>query len=350
MKTALTSLFAVSCAFALAAAESHFAIQDPYAGYYEGVYPASDGPARAEAQIRALEGGKYGGFMVIHSVNRPERPILNLGILEEFEPVAGETNNIIARHPNPRGVSDAERRTEFSWPMIALMGEIEPGLIKGRIYAEVFGKTHNYTFDLVRKSPPPSPTLGAKPPEGAIVIFDGKDRGQWKENKWSIVDGALQVGKGNVTTRQSLTNFLLHLEFRTPFMPEAKGQARGNSGVYLRSVFEVQVLDSFGLFPLANNDCGGIYQVAEPDWRAVNACYPPGEWQTYDITYREGDQNRLPEVTVVHNGRTIIDRARIPSQLLVNGTGGGEVDGGFLLLQDHGNPVQYRNIWVKPLE
>lgn len=351
MKAVLTSFFTVCAAVSLTAADTSYSFEDPYAGYYEGVFPVRDGETKVEAQIRPLGGGNYTGFIVVHALNRPDRPIYNLGKFEVFKPIPGETNTITGFHPNPRG-DEQNYRKEFNWPDVSLMGDLEPGLLKGRLYANLYGRVHTNSFNMVRKPAPSSPTLGAKPPQGAIVIFDGKDHGQWKENNWDIVDGALQVGKGNLTTKESMENFLLHLEFRTPYMPEATGQARGNSGVYLRSAFEVQVLDSFGLFPLANNDCGGIYQVAEPDWRAVNACMPPGQWQTYDITYREGSEkeNRLPVVTVVHNGKTIVDRVKIPLKYVVQGTGGGDPNGGYLMLQDHGNPVQYRNIWVQPLE
>ena len=84
----------------------------------------------------------------------------------------------------------------------------------------------------------------------------------------------------------------------------------------------------------------------------MNACQPPGEWQTYDITYREGSEaeRRLPTVSVMHNGKLIVSNAKIPGELVVNGTGGGDVEGGFLMLQDHGNPVQFRNIWVQPID
>lgn len=353
MKAVLTSALSVFGAVALTAAEAQFAIDDPYVGYYEGTFATREGEARVEAQIRSLGSGAYDGFIAFLSPNNPEKPIMNIGVIEEFRPVAGETNWLNALQPESLTVKTDDQTTKLTFPNFPVTGQVSPGLIKGKLAAELFGQRFTNAFDLVRKAPKPSPTLGAKPPKGATVIFDNRDRDQWKEAKWPTVNGALQVGQGNLTTKLALTNsYLLHLEFRTPHMPEARGQARGNSGVYLRSVFEVQVLDSFGLFPLADNDCGGVYQVRPPDWREVNASLPPGEWQTYDITFREGsmEDNRMPEITVVHNGRTVVNRAKIPPALVVNGTGGGEVGGGFLMLQDHGNPVQYRNIWVQPLE
>ena len=114
-----------------------------------------------------------------------------------------------------------------------------------------------------------------------------------------------------------------------------------------RASDKVQVLDSFGLYPLQDNDCGGVYKVQAPQ---LNACFPPMEWQTFDITYIEGNpaKKELPVITVIQNGVTVVDHAKVPETLVKSGTGGGEENRGFLKLQDHGNPVQYRNIWVEP--
>jgi hypothetical protein len=128
-------------------------------------------------------------------------------------------------------------------------------------------------------------------------------------------------------------------------MPVEQGQARGNSGVYLQGKYEVQVLDSFGIYPLKDNDCGGIYRVQAP---SVNACLPPMQWQTFDITYVDGTDDRFPRITIEHNGIKIIDRADVPPALVEKGTGGGENKSGFLMLQNHGNPVEFRNIWALP--
>lgn len=138
----------------------------------------------------------------------------------------------------------------------------------------------------------------------------------------------------------------MHIEFRTPFKPLARGQARGNSGVYLQSRYELQVLDSFGLSG-ENNECGGIYQIAKP---SVNMCYPPLSWQTYDIEFKaakfdeSGKKVQNARTTIKHNGVVIHDDLELKS-----GTPGrhpeGQTDDG-LYLQGHGNPVVYRNIWV----
>jgi hypothetical protein len=210
--------------------------------------------------------------------------------------------------------------------------------------------------DLEIKKPEDKVDFKSTPaPEGAIVLFDGKSLDGWlKQNgkekaAWKLVEGgAMQVNGGNIITEKTFGgHFRLHVEFRVPFMPTAKGQGRGNSGVYLQGRYEVQVLDSYGL-ESKKDDCGAIYGVSAP---LVNACKAPTIWQAYDIDYtapkfEDGKKTEPAHVTVFQNGVKIQDDVKIP----VNNTAAGNSDDpskpGPIMLQDHGNPVQYRNIWI----
>ena len=196
------------------------------------------------------------------------------------------------------------------------------------------------------------------PRDTAVVLFDGKDLSNWTKldgetPAWEIADGAITVtaGGGDIVTRERFTDFLLHLEFMTPDMPDATGQAKGNSGVFLQGRYEIQVLDSYGIDVPGKGDCGAIYnQFAS----LVNACKPPLEWQTYDVIFRAarvGESGGIEEnarVTVLQNGTVIQNNVQ-----LLGATGGATdedaAEPGPLRLQDHGNPVKYRNIWIAPL-
>jgi hypothetical protein len=206
---------------------------------------------------------------------------------------------------------------------------------------------------LADRPQPSDATLGLKPPSDAAVLLDD-DLDSWVKGDgqtpadWTVEDGVATVGKGSIKTKDKFGDFQLHVEFNVPYMPDKKGQARGNSGVYLDGTYELQVLDSYGL-PPKNNECGAIYTQAVP---SVNACKPPLQWQTYDVTFRkarkEGDKVvQKARVTVVQNGIKIIDDVEVGTT--PGGVGTREGEDGPLMLQDHGNKVQYRNIWIKPL-
>jgi hypothetical protein len=187
-----------------------------------------------------------------------------------------------------------------------------------------------------------SSTLGAKPPANAIVLFAVKGPNNFQDAKLTD-EGFLRMG---CTSKELFRDHHLHIEFCTPFQPDDRGQKRGNSGVYLQGRFELQVLDSFGLAG-ENNECGGIYSIARP---RVNMCYPPLTWQTYDIDFtaarydESGKKIAHAKITAKHNGVLIHDQQELPHD-----TPGGSKEGkdaGPLFLQDHNNPVVYRNIWA----
>lgn len=185
---------------------------------------------------------------------------------------------------------------------------------------------------------------GQAPPANAVVLFDGSNTDAFENGK--IKEGLMQVG---ADLKQPYANFRLHVEFKTPYMPSARGQGRGNSGIYIQSRYEVQVLDSFGLDGV-KNECGGLYKQKAPD---VNMAFPPLSWQTYDIIFCaaqfDGDGNKVKnaQITVLHNGVRIHDNYEI-----VDKTGAGKKEGPDPLptrFQDHSNPVEYRNIWLQEL-
>ena len=200
---------------------------------------------------------------------------------------------------------------------------------------------------------------GTPPPKGAVVLFDGKTPAKWK-----LVDGgATQVnGTGNIITKEKFDGrFKLHVEFRVPHMPKTTGQGRGNSGVYVQGRYEVQVLDSYGL-DSKDNDCGAIYEVSKP---LLNACKAPAVWQAYDIEFTapkcEGGKITEPaHITVYQNGVKIQDDTRLArknkegkEEVVTNtraGLGGDPCQPGPIMLQDHGNPVQFRNVWLVPMK
>jgi len=205
--------------------------------------------------------------------------------------------------------------------------------------------------------------LGAKAPKGAAVLLsaDTKDlsatftKGGGKPCGWKLLPGGVMQcvpRGGSALTKKKFGSVHIHAEFRTAFMPDKKGQGRSNSGFYIQNRYECQVLDSYGLKGVSN-ECGGLYRAVEP---RVNMCAPPGQWQSYDIFFRAPKFDASGEkqiegahITVVHNGVLIHNDV-----VMQKGTGNGgrrkPIASEFLLLQDHGNPVEFRNIWIADLK
>ncbi len=213
-------------------------------------------------------------------------------------------------------------------------------------YATVYHRGGSYIAGLT-KVVRSSPTFGAAPPPGAIVLFDPKSPslGELQDARLTA-DSLLARG---AQTRRTFRDFRLHVEFRTPAMPTARGQQRGNSGIYLQRRYEVQILDSFGDAP-AFNGAGSIYRTRPPN---INMSFPPGQWQTYDIEFFAarfdacGTKVAPAVVSVWHNGVLIHYRFPLP-----NKTGAGQPEGpeaGPVLFQDHRDNVVYRYAWIVPL-
>ena len=193
-----------------------------------------------------------------------------------------------------------------------------------------------------------SVSLGAKPPAGAVVLFDGSNTDAW--DNAAVENGFLRAS--GATSKQQWGGYTLHLEFRTPYMPNARGQGRGNSGVYHSGRWETQVLDSFGLEG-EDNECGGIYSVAKP---MLNMCLPPLSWQTYDVDFtaakfdESGKRTAWPRITVKLNGVLIHENLEIAKEFTASAPLSQPLTApdGPVHLQNHGNPVVYRNIWITP--
>ena len=203
----------------------------------------------------------------------------------------------------------------------------------------------------------------ADAPSDAIVLFDGVDlENEWTNDKgekpdWDVADGCATVkrGAGVIKTKRVFNDFQLHIEWRSPAEVKGKSQGRGNSGVFLQGIYEVQVLDNYDNRTYRNGQAGSLYKQHPP---LVNVCKAPGVWQTYDIIYtaprfnNDGTYFTPPTVTVLHNGVLVQNNVKLrgPTEYIgipeytVKKHGAGSI-----VLQDHGNPVSYRNIWIREL-
>lgn len=316
-------------------------LADPFMGDWEGSYRLNTGDTGPiVTQVIALGNGQYRANILPELDRRyPSVPVIE-----------GQRSGTAVRFSGEINTSNWGGGSGF----VVIRGQIEDETFAGSVTGDVAG-----TIEM-KKVVRLSPTLVKEPPAGAVVLFDGKSLDQWehwgknqgKPVQWKLVDDAVEVvpGSGSIVSKKKFTDFELHIEFRSPFMPAAKGQKRGNSGVYLQGRYEVQVLDSYGLEG-RDNECGGIYQAGAP---LVNMCAPPMQWQTYDIMFyaprfdENGDKVENARLTVLHNGVKIHDDLEVP------GPTGGALDQnvskpGGIYLQDHSDRVQYRNIWVLEL-
>jgi hypothetical protein len=286
----------------------------PFQGEYTGTIKTDDGELKVGLQVIALGGGKF--HAVGHHGGLP-------GAGWDGRP-PHETDGEL----NDGAITVADDRT---------IATIKDGMV-------TITSKDGQELGKLTKVHRESPTLGAKQPAGAVVLFDGKSADAFPGSKVTD-DGLLMAG---CTSKQKFGSCKLHIEFRLPYQPEDRGQQRGNSGIYIGGRYECQMLDSFGLKG-ENNECGGLYEVKAPD---VNMCLPPLAWQTYDIEYTapKYDGEKLaanPRVTVRHNGVVVHNDVELPgdrsTRAAPNKPG---PEPGPVYLQDHGNPVRYRNIWL----
>lgn len=210
---------------------------------------------------------------------------------------------------------------------------------------------------------PPVVTPGAKvgdAPSDAVVLFDGKDLSKWRgdrgDAKWDVVDGVIvaRKGGGSLISREEFGDAQIHVEWAAPNPPEGKDQGRGNSGVLIFGRYEIQILDNFQNPTYADGHAGAVYGQHPP---LVNALRPPGEWQSYDILFTaprfkdDGSVETPARVTVIVNGVVVQNHSEIYGSVAFRDLGRYQKHGpkGPILLQDHGNPVRFRNIWVRPI-
>lgn len=203
--------------------------------------------------------------------------------------------------------------------------------------------------------------LQSEPPKGAIVLFDGRDASQWHHRgsneacKWDIADGCLVVRAGtpDLMTKQEFKDYKLHIEFWLPNMEGQKDQAKANSGVYQHARYEVQILDSWKNPTYKYGGCGAIYGQYDP---ASDAIVPPETWNTYDITFiaprldKLGKTKSKPRMTVYHNGILIHKDVEIEGSSTTSGLDRPMSTEGPVLLQNHGCPIRFRNIWLLPIK
>jgi hypothetical protein len=289
--------------------DADFAVQ----GEYTGMLDLIVGGDEVGCQVVALGGGKFRAVMYMGGL-----PGAGWDKDMKYEGT-GQTTDSVTLFENPLG---SGRIVGQEMTLLAPL-DVKVGVLRR----------------IERKSP----TLGAKPPEGAIVLFDGTSAEQFTGGRMTP-DGLLM---GGTSSKQLFGDCKLHLEFRTPYMPDARGQGRGNSGCYLQGRYETQILDSFGTEG-KDNECGALYSTRAPD---VNMCFPPLSWQTYDLDFKaarydaSGKKTKNATITVRHNGEIVQRNAEFPAATRAAPLKEGP-EKGPIHLQDHGNPVRYRNIWV----
>ena len=296
--------------------DADFALQ----GEYTGTITGPGGDQKVGVQVIALGGGSF-------------RAVSYFGGLPGDGWQGGETESMEAKKADDGSVTFNNDHAQ---------GRLKDGQL------ELSAADGSTSFGSLQKTHRKSPTLGKAPPEGAIVLFDGTSADNFVSPKGGPArvseEGFLMQG---ANSRQKFGSCHLHIEFCLPYQPDARGQRRGNSGCYLQGRYEVQMLDSFGLSG-EHNECGGIYSIRKPD---INMCFPPLSWQTYDIDFvaakfdENGSKTANARMTVRHNGVLIHDDIDLPKTTTAAPVEDNH-EKGYLHLQDHGNPVRYRNIWL----
>jgi hypothetical protein len=192
-------------------------------------------------------------------------------------------------------------------------------------------------------------------PADAVVLFDGKDLAKWDGgDAWLVKDGYAEVTRRDIKSKDKFGDMQLHIEFATPVTVRGTGQGRGNSGVFLADTYEIQVLDSYDNKTYFDGQCAAVYKQTPP---MVNACRKPGEWQTYDVVFEiprfndDGSVKRPGYVTLLHNGVAVLNHFELKGDTPFDRPPAyrRHAEKMPIRLQNHGNPVRYRNIWVREI-
>jgi hypothetical protein len=315
---------------------------------YQGEYVTSSGSDKLGVQVIALDGGHfqavvYPGGLPGAGWNGKDRSLMDGKLADgkvTFEPAKkGKGRRYKGRKPQEFSATEKFPPT----------GQKDyTATIKGRslVLKEADREAEALKAHELRKDTRESPTLGKEAPKGAIVLFDGTDNKEWTGGRVDAKTKFLNTDGHDIHTKRKFNNYSVHLEFMTPFRPAGRDQERGNSGFYQVDRYETQILDSFGLEG-KNNECGGIYSWLDSK---LNMCLPPLTWQTYDIDFTNAVMDgkkkvKNARITVRLNGVVIHDDAEIKGNT-EDHNNKNEGTPGALRLQGHGNPLQFRNIWI----
>jgi hypothetical protein len=340
------SIFATACAIGLllSSAAAQDKKPDPREEFLDAEKAGPDFAVQGEYEGTLADKGKLGAQVIAHGDRNFALVLLPGGL-----PGAGwdGKTRIKVSGKTMDGKTTFKGGMNKNAPDFGWSSEISNGTLTGKtMEGDAFSLKR-----VIRQSP----TLGAKPPAGAVILFDGSSADEWDGGK--LVEGCFlhHVDKKNATSKKVFRDFSAHIEFRLPFMPHARNQARANSGVYLaclnkssRPGYEIQVLDSFGLDG-KHDECGAVYFQKAP---LVNMCYPPLSWQTYDIQFKaarfdkDGKKVLGPILTVRHNGVTIHDEYELQESSYTGGEKTLADKPGAFFLQNYIGKVYYRNIWV----
>ena len=319
-----------------------------YQGEYVG---ALDGGGKLGCQVVSLGAGVfqavlYAGGLPGAGWDGENRSIMDgklAGDIVTFTAASGERRHVAAT----RG-----REKEPSSTRVSLVTDFPPSghkPCKAQIVGDKMSGVADGTPFSLSKTIRTSPTLGQKPPPGAIVLFDGSDMNEWTGGSINEKFGTLMPLPGNLVSKRNFNDYTIHLEFMLPYQPASRSQDRGNSGFYQVHDYEIQVLDSFGMDG-AHNECGGIYSHRGSD---TNMCLPPLVWQTFDVEFTnsiaKGGKKVVDSlISVRHNGVLIHDKFAIPGKSKYGVRRSQEGTPGPIMLQNHREPLQYRNIWIVP--